>query len=316
MEGLVMARKSVRFGDRLSMSPGSRGARSLCTAAVWVLAMTLDAGWTPNARGAGIFRDLTARDRSQPIILSEAGEPIPLATASHPTALLSKGTVPAYLAFPLDGGEHLPAGIPTLSTGPQAGQSVVGPMDLTPATQSQLNADLIASRFAIVDTPGQSYAVAFLPRYASALSHAESSAASTSTSAGASTGTTTTTGTTSIASILGLNAPAADWSINGIPASELSQWVKTGSQEVSHLTSLGVEGVAKTLGLKGLKATPTASGLNLEAQYLVPPSAQGSPAPLPVPAPEPAAWLVFGLVLGAAGLRRRVDRRSRWASRE
>ena len=121
-------------------------------------------------------------------------------------------------------------------------------------------------------------------------------------------------GTTSIASILGLNAPAADWSINGIPANELSQWIKTGSQEISHLTSLGVEGVAKTLGLKGLKATPTASGLNLEAQYLVPPSAQASPGPLPVPAPEPAAWLVFGLILGAAGLRRRVDRRSRWTS--
>jgi hypothetical protein len=218
--------------------------------------------------------------------------------------------VPAYLAFPLDGGEHLPAGIPTLSTGPQAGQSVVGPMDLTPATQSQLNADLIASRFAIVSTPSQSYAVAFLPRYAGALSHAESSAASTSS--GASTG--TTTGTTSIASILGLNAPAADWSINGIPGSELSQWVKTGSEEISHLTSVGVEGVAKTLGLKGLKTTPTASGLNLEAQYLVPPSSQASPGPLPVPAPEPAAWLVFGLILGAAGLRRRADRRSRWTS--
>ncbi len=251
-----MARNSIRVGDRSSMSPGSRGARSLCAAAVWVLAITLDAGWTPDARGAGIFRDLTARDRSQPIVLSEAGEPIPLSSASHPAALLSKGTVPAYLAFPLDGGEHLPAGIPTLSTGPQAGQSVVGPMDLTPASQSQLNADLIASRFAIVDTPGQSYAVAFLPRYARALSPAESSAASTTSG--------TPTGTTSIASILGLNAPAADWSINGIPASELSQWVKTGSQEVAHLTSVGVEGVAKTLGIKGLKATPTASGLNLE----------------------------------------------------
>jgi hypothetical protein len=305
-----MARNSVRVGNRSSMSFGSRRARSLCAAGVWVLAIILGAGWTPSARGAGIFRDLTAQDHSQPIILSAAGAAIQLRSASHPTALLSTGTVPAYLAFPLDGGEHLPAGIPALSTAPQAGQSVVGPMDLTPATQSQLNADLIASRFAIVDTPGQSYAVAFLPRYALALSHAESSSASTSTG----TTTSTTTGTTSIASILGLNAPAADWSINGLPASELSQWVKAGSQEVAHLTSLGVEGVAKTLGLKGLKATPTASGLNLEAQYLVPPSAQSSPGPLPVPAPEPSAWLVFGLILGAAGLRRRAERRSRRTS--
>jgi hypothetical protein len=280
--------------------------------AVWVLALVLGAGWTPNVRGAGIFRDLTARDRSQPMVLSEAGALIPLHSASRPAAKVSAGTVPAYLAFPLDGGEHLPAGIPTISTGPQAGQGVVGPMDLTPATQSQLNADLIASRFAIVETPAQSYAVAFLPRYAVALSHAASSAAS----AGADTMASTTSGPTTIASLLGLNAPAADWSINGIPASELSQWYKTGSQEVSHLTSLGVDGVAKTLGLKNLKATPTDSGLNLEAQYLVPPTGQASQGPLPVPAPEPAAWLVFGLILGAAALRRRAGRRPRATSQD
>jgi hypothetical protein len=180
-------------------------------------------------------------------------------------------------------------------------------MDLTSATQSQLNADLIASKFAVVNTPGQSYAVAFLPRYAHALSHAETSAASTSTA----TTNGSTTGVSGIGSILGVNAPASDWSINGIPASELSQWLKTGSQEISHLTSIGAESMAKTLGLKGLKVTPTASGLNLAPQYLVPPSAEASPGPMPVPAPEPGAWLVFGLILGAGVLRRRAILRAR-----
>ena len=281
-------------------------------AAVWVLAMTLGAGWTPNARGAGIFRDLTARDRSQPIVLSEAGEPIPLRSASHPAALLSTGTVPAYLAFPLDGGEHLPAGIPTVATGPQAGRERRRPdgSHARDPVAVERRPDRLAIRHRGDAGPVLRGRVpaAICPRPLSCgivggldLDRRRPPS--------------TTTGTTSIASILGLNAPAADWSINGIPASELSQWVKTGSQEISHLTSLGVEGVAKTLGLKGLKATPTASGLNLEAQYLVPPSAQASPGPLPVPAPEPAAWLVFGLILGAAGLRRRADRRSRWTSR-
>ncbi len=106
---------------------------------------------------------------------------------------------------------------------------------------------------------------------------------------------------------LGLNTPAADWSFNGIPANELSKWIQTGTSEISHLTSLGVDGVAKTLGIK---ATPTAAGLNLAPQYLVPPSAEASPGPLPVPAPEPAPWLICGLIVGAAGLREVV--RQRW----
>ena len=256
-------------------------------------------------RGAGLFRDLTARDRSQPMVLSQAGELIPLRSAGHAGALLSSGTVPAYLAFPLHGGEHLPAHVPTVATGAQPGESVVGPLDLTPATQSQLNADLIASRFALVETTGQSYAIAFLPRYARAFSHENSASASASTSSPA--GTSASTGTTGIGSMLGLNTPAADWSFNGIPANELSKWIQTGTSEISHLTSLGVDGVAKTLGIK---ATPTAAGLNLAPQYLVPPSAEASPGPLPVPAPEPAPWLICGLIVGAAGLREVV--RQRW----
>jgi len=85
----------------------------------------------------------------------------------------------------------------------------------------------------------------------------------------------------------------------------LSQWFQNGTKEIAHLTSLGVDGVSKTLGLK---VTPTSSGYNIAAaQELIPPrSAHSTAGPLPVPAPEPGAWLVFGLILGAAGLRLRA----------
>jgi hypothetical protein len=145
-----------------------------------------------------------------------------------------------------------------------------------------------------VSTPDRSYAVAFLPRYARALAHVAPSDA---------TGSAGTSGTIDIASILGLNAPQANWTFNGIPASKLSQWFKTGTKEISHLTSLGLENVGQTLGLK---VTPTGSGYRVEAQDLMPPpSGQASAQPLAVPAPEPGTWLIFCLILGAAGLWRR-----------
>jgi hypothetical protein len=208
--------------------------------------------------------------------------------------MLAAGAMPAYLAFPLQGGEHFPAGTPTLATGSQPGQGV-GPLDLTPADQAQLNADLLASRGAVVDAPGQSYAVSFLPRYARALAHAASSASTSASGSNAA---------TSLSSFLGLNVPVADWNINGISGKQLSQWWKAGSNELTHLTSSGLGDVGKTLGLK---LTPTSSGLHITAaQELVPPAPSNPTAPLPVPAPEPGAWLVFALLLGAAGLRRKA----------
>jgi hypothetical protein len=148
-----------------------------------------------------------------------------------------------------------------------------------------------------VSTPGRTYAIAFLPRYARALAHSAPSAPTGSGGA---------TDTIGFASILGLDAPAAKWTINGIPASELSQWFQTGTKELSHLTSLGVDGMSKAFGLK---VTPTRSGYHIAAQELSPPTSAASTAgPLPVPAPEPGAWLVFGLILGVAGMRRRIVR--------
>ncbi len=280
----------IRFRPTMPFHSRRPGVRQ---AVVLGLIVASGAASAPCARGSGIFRGLTARDRSEPILLSQSGEAISLRSPGH---AMSPGTLPAYLAFPLHGGEHFPSGTPTVTTGPLPGDTPVGPLDFTPASQAQLNADLLASRGAIVSTPDRSYAVAFLPRYARALAHVAPSAATGSGGA---------TNTIGIASILGLNAPPANWTINGIPASKLSQWFQTGSKEVSHLTSLGLENVGHTLGLK---VTPTRSGYRIAAQGLIPPaSTHASAQILSVPAPEPGAWLVFGLILGAAGLwRRRV----------
>ncbi len=280
--------------------PGRASVRTLAL----VVGLLAAAGLSPGAHASGLFRDLTPRDRAHPMVLSETGALIALGSASHPTAQISAGTVPAYMAFPLLGGEHIPAGFPTLATTPLPGQSV-GPMDLTTSSTAALNADLQASRFAIVNTPGQSFAVAFLPRYARALEHSEASSTSSAS-------TSTSTTSTSTAAALGLPTSINQWTIQGIPGSQLSKWVTTGTDEIAHLSTLGINGVAKTLGLAGVKVTPSPSGLNLAPQYMIPPSGSStstSTGPLPVPAPEPAAWLMFGLILGGAALRHRAARR-------
>ena len=290
-----MTRNSVLDRFQPTIPLGIRLAR-LNEMMLWGLVLASGGWWAPCARGAGIFRGLNAQDRSQPVVLSQTGEALSLRSPAHVGTAMSPGTIPAYLAFPLHGGERFPLGTPTVRTGPQPGEAAVGPLDLTPTTQAQLSADLLSSRGAIVETPDRSYAIAFLPRYARALAHARSSAAI---------GTGDTSGTIGLSSILGLNVPPAKWTINGIPASKLSQWFQTGTKEISHLTSLGVEGVSKTFGVK---VTPTSSGYHIAAaQELTPPtSAHSTVGPLPVPAPEPGGWLVFVLILGAGGLRLRT----------
>ena len=290
-----MTRNSVLIRFRSTIPLGSRTAPMIGALRLG-LVLALAAGWAPDARASGIFRGLTAKDRSQPILLSATGEEISPSALKHAAAGLSSGKIPAYLAFPLDGGEHLPAHTPTITTGSQPGENAVGPLDLTPTVQGPLNADLVASHGAIVNASGGSYAVAMLPRYARALAQATSSATGGET------------GTTTIASMLGLN-PKANWTIMGVSTSELSQWYKAGTKELSKLTSSGTASVSKSLGVK---VTPTSTGVNLQAQELIPPTvASPAAASASVATPEPSGWLVFGLILGAAGLwRRRAEDRA------
>lgn len=289
-----MARNGVLDGFQYARPRQARLGGLMIAGAVLALGSFLSV----DACGSGIFRDLTVQDRSQPILLSQAGDVISLRSAQQPDAGQAFSAVPAYLAFPLDGGEHIPARTPTIATGTQAGDAGVGPLDLTPSVQPTLNADLLASRGAIVNAPDGSYAVAILPRYARALAQEASSGSG---------GTAGQSGATTIESILGLN-PQANWTIQGIPSSKLSQWFKTGTNEISHLTTLGVDGLSKSLGLKVASTSSNSGTATVAAQELIPPtSASPAPAPAAFATPEPAGWLVFGLILVAAGLRYRAN---------
>ena len=274
---------------------------------VAVLSLCLDASLPSPCEGAGIARYLTAADRSQAVLISESGLPIATRSVSHPGDATSQGGVPAYVAFPLLGGEHLPGAVPTVTTGPQSGGTAVGPLDLNPLVQANLNSALDSSRIAVVQTPSQSYAVEYLPRYARMQAHLASSTTS-STSSSTTSGQATPSSSESLSSASSLSTLASKLTIEGIPASELSNWFKTGSNGLLSWTKNGLTELEKTLHLSSNtsshKATALKPSLNLAAEMLVPPaSADSSTNPLPAPIPEPSTWLVFGLMLGAAGLR-------------
>ncbi len=100
------------------------------------------------------------------LVLDQNGQQIQLPTASDRHPELAKGSTPTYLAIPLNGGEHLPASIPTLETGSQQGENPVGPLNFDALVKANLNTTLGMSRLAVVDTPSQNYLVEFLPRRA------------------------------------------------------------------------------------------------------------------------------------------------------
>jgi hypothetical protein len=82
---------------------------------------------------------------------------------------------------------------------------------------------------------------------------------------------------------------------------ELSRLLNTGTTQWTKWTQSGMNELEKFLQISSSKTSSSKSKPNLEAQVL------GSP--LPAAIPEPSTWMVFaGLVLGAAGLRRRLLR--------
>jgi hypothetical protein len=91
--------------------------------------------------------------------------------------------------------------------------------------------------------------------------------------------------------------------IQGVPAKEIAHWFKSGSNGLLQWTTNGFAELEHALKISQ-KSTATKPKLNLAAQTLAPPLAFSSSAVLASPVPEPGTWLIFGLVLGAAGLRR------------
>lgn len=196
------------------------------------------------SEAAKLSRFLTAQDMAGRLILDQNGQQIQLPTVGDRPPDLAKGLTPTYLIIPLLGGEHVPASIQTLVTGPQQGQNPVGPLNFNALVKSNLDSALSTSRLAIVDTPTQNYLVEFLPRR----TH---SSPIVSTAAG------TTSNT----------------------VNELSDLLNTSSSQLTKLTQSGMNDLEKFLHISSRTSTLKPS-LNLEAQVL---SDDVLPAAIPEP---------------------------------
>jgi hypothetical protein len=294
--GAVMTRIHFRIRFRSHLGPE--------LAIFWVLALSLSLGLTmpTHCQGAKLSTYVTAKDLSRAERLDQNGQPLPPGPLQQSHSEQSSGSTPTYLAVPLQGGEHLPAGITTLVAGSPAGESPVGPLDFDPTLKANLNAALAASAsgMAVVDASKHNYLVEYLPRYARSLS-------------GSTTGTAAPQTNNEVRIWLATEAPgvgqtttSATHSTNTASsgaANELSRLLTTSESTMTNWSAKSVAELEKLLNINSSKPTATKPSLNLEAQVL------DSSLPLPSPIPEPSTWLVFSLILGAAGLGQRLRRR-------
>jgi hypothetical protein len=232
----VMIRIDRRIGFPLDCGPGL--AMSL------MLGLGLILAWPFPSEAAKLSRFLTAQDMAGRLILDQNGQQIQLPTAGDRHPDLAKGSTPTYLVIPLLGGEHVPASIQTLVTGPQQGQNPVGPLNFNALVKSNLDSALSTSRLAVVDTPTQNYLVEFLPRRG----HSSPT--------------------------VGKAAGPASNTVN-----ELSNLLNTSSSQLTKLTQSGMNDLVKFLHISSKTSTLKPS-LNLEAQVL---SEDVLPAAIPEP---------------------------------
>jgi hypothetical protein len=120
---------------------------------------------TASSSAAKLTKFLTHEDLAGRMVLDQNGEQIALPTAKERHPAVSKGSVPTYLAIPLNGGEHVPASIPTIAVGSQAGGTPLGPLNFDGIVEASLNSKLATSRLVVVDTPAHDYLVEYLPRH-------------------------------------------------------------------------------------------------------------------------------------------------------
>jgi hypothetical protein len=150
-----MTRIGRRSGFLVHLGPAS--------ALVWTLGLVLGVIWPLRADAAKLGRALTSEDLTGRVVLDQNGQQLQLPTVEDRHPALPKGSTPAYLAIPLDGGEHLPGSIPVLTTGSQPGETTVGPLDFDALLKAKLDTTLNTSRLAVVDTPSRNYLVGSLP---------------------------------------------------------------------------------------------------------------------------------------------------------
>ena len=216
----------IRIGRLVCFSrhPGPGLAISL----IVVLVLT----WPSSSEAAKLNRFLTPHDVAGRMVLDQIGEQVQLPTPGDRHPKLAQRATPTYLAIPLHGGEHLPASIQTIITGPQQGENPVGPLKFDTLVKSNLNAALSTSRLVVVDTPSQNYLVEFLPRRAQSASSLNKAGGTSSN-----------------------------------PVNELSHLLNAGSAQFTKLTQSGMNDLEKFLHISSKTSTLKPS-LNLEAQVL------------------------------------------------
>jgi hypothetical protein len=247
---------------------------------VLVVGLTLPS----RSEAAKLSEFLTQKDLSRPLLLDQNGKQLQLPSATDPHPSLTEGSTPTYLALPLYGGEHLPVAMATIDAGAQAGSNGIGPLDLNSVVKAELDAALNTSGLALVDAPKQNYLVEYLPHIAR--SHAESTAGSgtTSTSSSATGRKTTSSSTSSLSKLLS--------------ASQWDKWANSGLADLKKLLN-----ISSSSSSSGSGHSTSKPSLNIEAQLLGSDGqASGQGSVLPSPIPEPSGWMIFALLLGAAGL--------------
>jgi hypothetical protein len=270
----------ARIGDRIRAALDHGLGFFLSSVLVLAVALSMPA----HCEAARLGEFLTRKDLSRPVLLDQNGSQLQLPSAMHPHPSLTQGSTPTYLALPLYGGEHLPVATATIDAGAQAGNTGIGPLDLSTLVKAELNAALNTSGLALVDTSKQNYLVEYLPH--TARLHQGSGTASVSSPA---TPQTTTSSSTSNFSKL-------------FSASQWNTWTKSGLSDLKKLLNINSSS-------SGSGRSASKPSLNLEAQVVGPDSAtSGTGAVLPSPVPEPSAWMVFALVLAAGALATHIRR--------
>lgn len=266
-----MARIGDRIRPALNVGPGFLMSSVL----VLVVGLTLPS----RSQAARLGEFLTAKDLSRPLLLDQNGTQLQLPSTSDPHPSLPQGSTPTYLALPLYGGEHLPVATATINAGAQAGSNGVGPLDLNSVVKAEVNAALSTSGLALVDTSNQNYLVEYLPHLAR--SHQKSAAGSGTASKSSST---TSSSTSSLSKLLS--------------ASQWDKWANSGLSDLKKLLNINSSSSSSTTG-----HSTANSNIKIQAQVLVSDGqTSGSGTVLPSPIPEPSGWMIFALLLGAAGL--------------
>ncbi len=275
-----------------SLRRRSRPRSSTALAVSLMLGLSLGLSAPNRSDAAKLSSFLTAKDLARPLLLDQNGQQLQLPSSHHTREAFPQGSTPTYLAIPLSGGEHLPAGTITIFSG--QGGSAEGPLDFNSLIKSKVDAALSTSGLVAVDTPERNYVVEFLPRSSHSQLDSNTGVASTPPAQAGNTGSSATPATAS--------APTTSKATTSSPTTELSQFLG-GTLSVSQLTKNGIAEVENLLGFNSSKPTVTKPSLNLEAQVIEP--------PLPAPIPEPGTWLIFGLIIAAVGLRSIVGRPAR-----